>query len=53
MFKCIPSFLSDSLTFPNKFAAGLKLPSRANYRIIMAYWKDATTPLGFRPVARI
>ena len=38
MFKGIPSFLSDSLTFfPVKLAACLKPPSRANYCITMAY----------------
>jgi len=31
---------------PVKLAACLKPPSRANYHIIMAYWRDATTPLG-------
>jgi len=45
MFKRIPSFLSDSLTFSLvKLAACLKPPSRANYRTIMTYWKDVTTP---------
>jgi len=29
-----------------KLTACLKPPSRANYRTIMTYWKDATTPLG-------
>jgi len=32
--------------FPVKLAACLKPPSRANYRITMTYWKDATTLRG-------
>jgi len=47
MFKCIPKFSEWFLDFsPVKPATWLKPPSRANYRTIMAYWKDATSPLG-------